>query len=303
MSNYYFYNVHGLNIKSSFFFPELIEGNMDVDAVIYFEKPNLFDITPIKPKSDFSKIVFSSQDILYLYDNQPLFRVRKGAEIIVNPKVKIDLIFLRYLILGQGIGTLLMQRGNLVLHASSVNMGGEAVVFIGLCGYGKSTIATALNQRGYSFITDDVLRIEFQDNKKTLAFPSYPASKLWNDTITNLNHEKVSFINIHPDVEKFSFNINNFSKKPLPIKTIYVLENSKKNEIISLKSQEALMALIKNSYAMFLFDIKNKSRNLFQCAKLANNVPIKYLKRRESLKEIQLLIKMIENDIFNSINL
>jgi hypothetical protein len=297
MSNYYFYNIHGMNIKSSLFFPELIEGNTNYEAIIHYEKYESFNLVPKEQKGGFSKIVFSTQDILYLYDNQPIFRVRNGTEIIVNPKIRIDLMFLRYLILGQGIGTLLMQKGSLVLHASSVNMGGRAVVFIGLCGYGKSTIATALNQKGYSFITDDVLRIEFQDNEEMLAFPSYPASKLWDDTITNLNDKKVSFLKVHPDVEKFTFNIDNFSVEPLPITTIYVLENSDKNEIIPLKPQEALITLIKNSYALFLFNSEDKNKNLFQCAKLANNVPIKYLKRHKNLKEIKLLIKMIEKDV------
>lgn len=51
-------------------------------------------------------------------------------------------------------------RGEPVLHASGVAVGGEALAFIGASGMGKSTLATLLCSAGASLVTDDVLRVQ-----------------------------------------------------------------------------------------------------------------------------------------------
>lgn len=51
-------------------------------------------------------------------------------------------------------------RGILVLHASAVELGGEAVAFVGRSGMGKSTMAALMCSAGAKLITDDVLRVD-----------------------------------------------------------------------------------------------------------------------------------------------
>jgi hypothetical protein len=273
------------------------ESNSDVKIhSLGFE--SLSQKIPVEKKSGFHKILFSSDDVLYVFDNEPLFRVRYGKEIIVNPDLNIDLD-LRYTILGVGLGTLLMQRDILVLHASSINFEGEAVAFLGYCGEGKSTIATAMSNKGYLFVTDDILTVKFTKNSKVLVFPSYPRTKLGSDVIRHM-FESNSFPRIHPEFEKYSYSIkNNFSLKPLPLKMIYILENSDKNAIMPLKTQQALMELVKNSYAINLFGNEGRSQNLSQCARLVINVPVRLLKRSESLNELEDLTRIVEEDVLN----
>ena len=55
---------------------------------------------------------------------------------------------------------LLNLRGEPVLHASAVAVGGDALAFIGASGMGKSTLATLLCSSGASLVTDDVLRLK-----------------------------------------------------------------------------------------------------------------------------------------------
>lgn len=50
-------------------------------------------------------------------------------------------------------------RGEPVLHASAVAIGGEAIAFLGASGMGKSTLATLLCSAGARLVTDDVLRL------------------------------------------------------------------------------------------------------------------------------------------------
>ena len=55
-------------------------------------------------------------------------------------------------------------QGYLVLHASAVVQDHKATAFLGPPGYGKSTIAAAMNRWGYPFITDDILAVKFDTN-------------------------------------------------------------------------------------------------------------------------------------------
>jgi hypothetical protein len=61
---------------------------------------------------------------------------------------------------GTVLAVLLMLRGSTVLHASAVAVNGEALVFTGPSGRGKSTIAALMCQAGAALVTDDVLAIQ-----------------------------------------------------------------------------------------------------------------------------------------------
>ena len=64
------------------------------------------------------------------------------------------------LLLGSVPAWWLNLRGEAVLHASAVTLGGEALAFIGASGMGKSTLATLLCSSGAGLVSDDVLRLK-----------------------------------------------------------------------------------------------------------------------------------------------
>jgi energy-coupling factor transporter ATP-binding protein EcfA2 len=68
------------------------------------------------------------------------------------------------------VGTLLAMRGDLVLHASAVAVGGRAVVFCGPTGRGKSTLALALGQAGHPVLGEDGVAIDLERGEP-VAFP------------------------------------------------------------------------------------------------------------------------------------
>ena len=299
----YIYNVYNLNVQSSIFFPELKKSseNKIPDIIIRFE-----DLDHNHHSLNFKKInngglweiQHNDKKSIFFWENELIFKVENGKEIIVNIKSTINKSFLRSLILTQAMGILLHQRGYLVLHGSSVKMNNNAVVFIGESGNGKSTITVALNNKGYPLITDDVSAITFKENIPII-FPSFPRIKLWVDIIKNLTYDKDLTIKIRPDLEKYSYPIEEcFHPDPVPLKRIYLIEKGKKNEIINLNNKDALINLIRNSYNFKIFGISEKSYNLFQCSNLINNVSLKNLKVHHSVKEIDDLINLIENDVY-----
>ena len=64
------------------------------------------------------------------------------------------------LISGTLLSFLLAIRGETVLHASAVQVGENALAFVGSSGMGKSTMATLTCATGARLITDDVLRLD-----------------------------------------------------------------------------------------------------------------------------------------------
>ncbi|MFL6126872.1 hypothetical protein [Actinophytocola sp.] len=96
------------------------------------------------------------------------------AHIAVHPHPGADEGLLPVLIAGALLAIHLMLRDGLVLHASAVQAGAEAVAFVGRSGMGKSTLATALSAEGYPLVTDDLLRVD----RELLAYPGATETRL-----------------------------------------------------------------------------------------------------------------------------
>ena len=293
MFKFYFYKLFGLGVKSSIRLPELTPVNTEPDVFIRLNNAestnqSLDERTP------------KSFDIPFFCDNELIFRVIDGNEIIVNIKTSINQNTLRSLILSQGMGIILHQRGFLVLHGSAVQMDDGAVAFLGRCGDGKSTITAALNNKGYSIISDDVLPVKLDENNIPLLLPSFPTIKLYNDVIEYLNEDYRNYDKIHPEIEKYLYKTKNMVKLDFTqFNTIYILDKAGKNEIRLLKPQEKLISLIKNTYPKSMFGPIEKTQNLKQCTTLLKNVEIKQLNVTHSFKKLGQLIEIVENDIFD----
>ena len=70
---------------------------------------------------------------------------------------------LSWLVQGWSVTLASLQRGNLSLHASTVQIGDEVVALAGHQGAGKSTTAMGLRARGHRLLVDDTTVVEFRD--------------------------------------------------------------------------------------------------------------------------------------------
>jgi hypothetical protein len=306
MSINFFYTAYGLGIASQIPLPELMSKKVNIDAVLLLKSFGKSHELPKKRNNNNSLnfIYYSPQDICFTWNGEPLFRVKNGKEIIVNSETYINNVLFRSLILGQGMGVLLHQRGHLILHCSGVEINGGVVAFGGWPQDGKSTIVAALNKKGYPLVVDDVLAIKFDSKNKPLVLPGFPRIKLYEDVIEYMADETDTFEKIHPELKKFSYTaINKFKLTTLPLKIIYLLKKSNKNEITTNSSPDMLIDLIRQSYTIHLFDKNERSQNLHQCANLLKSTPLKQLKRDQSLEMLPQLTQIIEKDVFSLPNM
>jgi hypothetical protein len=78
---------------------------------------------------------------------------------------------------------LYLQRGTPVLHAAvAADAAGRAVVLAGDSGSGKSVLLTALVQRGWGVLTDDLAPVTLDDDGVPVAVPTWPEVILWPDS-------------------------------------------------------------------------------------------------------------------------
>ena len=105
-----------------------------------------------------------------------------GESVFYIPEPNIPEETIRHLILDQVIPRILGQQGQLVLHASAVQLlDGKATIFLGDTGWGKSTIASSYYENGAQLITDDCLLIKIVDNK-VFCVPNYYGLRLYPDS-------------------------------------------------------------------------------------------------------------------------
>jgi hypothetical protein len=111
-------------------------------------------------------------------DGRCLLELPPSGEFLLDPaaiRVTVgigddDVALREHRIVSSAVGTLLAMRGDLVLHASAVAVGGRAVVFCGPTGRGKSTLALVLGQAGHPVLGEDGVAIDLERGDP-VAFP------------------------------------------------------------------------------------------------------------------------------------
>src|SRR5829696_1003226 len=228
------------------------------------------------------------------------FSVRGGTDIIVDPSPGLGEKMLRLFVLGPVLATVLRQRGYLLLHASAVAVAGEAVLFLGSSGWGKSTTAAALHARGHGLVTDDVAVLRVEESRPVV-FPSFPQLKLWPEALVSLGDDPEKLPQWNPRLEKrVRTAAHRFSSAPLPVKRIYVLEEGNAPEILPLRPQEAFVALVRHTYGSD-YGLQTamgvgSAPHFLECTSILNKVTVYRLKRRKTISQLTNLAQVIEED-------
>ncbi|WP_414468881.1 hypothetical protein [Methanobacterium sp. ACI-7] len=294
------YNAYGLKIKSEldFWGKSCINGKEDL--VIKLGEINCNCFKKISNGDDFWIGANNHKDIIIKWDGIGKFKLSNGSEIIVAPETENREILYSY-IMGPIMATLLYQRGLLVLHGSAIKTDMGVIAFLGPSGFGKSTIAMALNNKGYQVIADDILAIKVEPVDNPVVLPGFPQLKL-SSTIIELMMENSEVITKNIlNSEKYVIKFSDFLDGPLNIKKIYVLEKGPDSTIKDLKPQEALMRLIDNSYCSIMFQNGEKKLNFIQCVDLLKKVDVSLLKVNHAIDLIPELVQQIGDDIFHGI--
>jgi hypothetical protein len=240
----------------------------------------------------------------FLYRDEVRFAVeRQGREIWGDWPESYTLEDACTYLLGPVLGFVLRLRGVTCLHASAVAVDGQAIVLVGSPGAGKSTIAAAFAQRGFSVIADDVVALA-EDGKNFQVQPGYPRVNLWSDSVRALFGSDEALPRITPTWDKryvaLGDNGFGFASNPLPLGAIYVLgtrEAALEAPVIDdIAGSNALQELVTNTYVNYLLDREMRSQEFDVLTRLVVRIPIRRVRAPADYSAVLDLSEAIAND-------
>jgi len=236
------YLAYGLNIDSEIDLPNLPKGSSCPDVEVRRGTVN----RPLEAKE---QPAWTSPGNFYLRLNgMGALQVSQGRSIVVDAEKSDDRIASLW-VLGPAMGVLLHQRGVLVLHASAVTFDGGVVAFLGHSGWGKSTMAAAMVKAGASAFCDDLVAVTMQGSMP-VAYPGYPILKLGVDSGEVLGYENRDLSPVSADDDRRQVPVAGSDPAvALPLARVYVLSEGEEPAVESLGPQDAIVELIRHSYA------------------------------------------------------
>lgn len=209
------------------------------------------------------------------------FLVTAGREVVVDLHLPATTTDAAPFLLGTAFGVLLHQRGQLVLHASTVTFRGKGVAVCGVTGAGKSTLAAALCSAGCGFVGDDVAAIQFDTSGVPTISPDGRQHRLWMDAV-----EQLSLIDrLGPPVRSF---IKKYHVDPpnlpahefTPLGAIFILRTADTLQLIELAPADAAALLRDEVYRSRSARQLGRDSDLFrQIAVLLGRVKVYLLER------------------------
>lgn len=281
------YSCYGLTIHSEMELPGLPPGGPDPDVVV-----RVGSVPRTRRKATIDEEVA-------FHTLGGAFHIRQGREIVMDPLPGATASLLRVLLVGRIMAFLLRQRGWLSLHASGVRIGGQAILFLGASGSGKSTTAAAFHSQGHPVATDDVGAVRVVDSGQCLILPAGPRIRLRDDSRTVFNGAEPDGV-FEWDKHAFDLNRGEYPGQ-IRVRRIYVLEYGSEIRSERISPISAVAVLSTHSFVRhWQMNDAALAAHLSRCSSVAGTVPLYRLFRPRSLAALPDLVRWVEMDVSGS---
>lgn len=214
--------------------------------------------------------------------------------------------FQTYLV-SQTLSCALLKQGIESLHATVVVIQGQAVAFLGDCGYGKSSLGAAFLRAGHAVLTDDMLvtSLPNQQQPMVLAHPGPPRIKLFPKIARTLLGRRRNGTPMNPGTTKLivPLSAREHCGRAVPLRAIYVLRTPtyspapKRVAIRPLTQRQACLKLIANTFNTVITEPPRPERQFNWAARLAGAVPVKSLTYPRSLAHLPAVLAAIHKNL------
>jgi len=147
------------------------------------------------------------------FEAEGIVRIRVAARDLIEVDVLDDAreAEARLYVTGSGFGAWTFFAGRFPFHCGLVTISNQdarshtpvGLAITGPSGVGKSTLTTALVQRGLGFMSDDVVVLDPIENGEIGITPSFARIKLWQDAADHFAIATGGLSRLHRDMEKF----------------------------------------------------------------------------------------------------
>ena len=220
LNNYY---VYGLNIKSEVKIEEFenlpLISEKDIVRITYSQMDDY-----IKSRIERGKTIELLKNKIWFHiDNIATYCITNGNNIEIEVCENADMQLMKVYVMCSCLGFIMLQRDMVAIHGGVIEMDNKAVIFTGDRGAGKSTLTTALREKGYKFISDDVASIKI--DKVPFVMPGFPYQKLCESAMNNFGYDKEDYTSFMSDKEV---------KYIVPAKDQFVYEEKELTAIVKL---------------------------------------------------------------------
>lgn len=229
----YYYRIYGMRLLSDIKFIQL--------PVLSAEEcllPPQITVTeaafPDRFKRDRTCYSEIGSAVSYLSNSYCYLLAENGVRLSYEKKESATDALLSAYLLGWGLSMLFYQQHKLAIHCSCVAGTKGAVLLCGDSGSGKSTITTALLERGYSLMADDIVMLDLSNDDTVLALSAFPYQKLCRDAVQKLALPEDELLYIDETKDKFLVPYKgHFPSEPVPVHAIIVLSLCKGDKVLS----------------------------------------------------------------------
>jgi len=285
----------GLDFQSSIPIPELREGSIGQGRRVDIQIANaacpegLIHIAPgvaAGPRSFWMEV----PDVARIH-------VLDGSTISIELAHGASLADMRAYLLGSAMGALLHQRGFLPLHASAVEIDGDAVAFCGTSGAGKSSLALNLVKRGHRLLCDDICTIDLASGAPRL-WPGLINLKLWRESLEAAGQGFEALEPVLPTLDKYKLPVaQTVDYGSYALKHVFQLGVSNQQEPTTtcLRGAQSVSLLVANTFRGQLVSPMGQDRLHFnQCIETSKGARTHILSRPWILSQMSAACQAVE---------
>jgi hypothetical protein len=251
-------------------------------------------LSPDRPADFFVE----SGDLVLVVRGVGRFLASRGTRVIVEAEPGASEEDLRLYLSGSVLGAIALQRGQLPLHASAVELrAGVCVAFTGLSGAGKSSLAAHFTRGGNRLVTDDVCVLAERDGGYAV-WPGPSRIKLAPDALESLRRDRSGLEPTGGTREKYHLEIDpacSVRMEPVRLAAIFLLawgEGSPR--AVPMVGLDAIDAIGGHTYRQeFVRPLGLEAEWLRGVAKVARNVPVYRLIRPRGHDLVDAVIEQV----------
>jgi hypothetical protein len=274
--------------------PDLTSGKGEVDLRISYAPS---EDMPVDRGPGIRCVQSSASRVHLFWQGVGELLIEEGSRILITPDPSAVEDALRLFVLNAGLGVLLHQRGLLVLHGSGVVVGDHVVGLLGRKGWGKSTTAMALRQRGHSVISDELLVIRCQADGPPSVLSGPATMKLWSDALSSIGSDVRGLDRVRPGVDKYFVNTSTITGE-FPLSTLFLLGVGDTLSVAPAAPSEAFFGVAPHIYVCrfgtgFL-ESTGADRTLRQLGQLLKRTSVMHLYRQRDLGQLSEIARLVE---------
>jgi hypothetical protein len=221
------------------------------------------------------------------------FSVHRELGITIYPLAEASPFLIQQPMLGPVMALWFQMRGFLVLHGSAVAIRGRALLILADSGTGKSTLASALLERGASLVSDDLCILSREGNGWSVR-PEVPRLKLNPDSLA-ATRPGLGDVPLIPGDEKGEVRLGPIGSASLPVGAIADYSVGEVPDVTPHGPIEGFFALRRHTFTHSMEATLQLQGDAFaQCAELAREILPKRLVRSANWSEFPAVLALAE---------